>query len=310
MSIAPFPVQPDLTAIAIAYKNAALIADDVLPRVPVEAQTFKYLKHTLADTFTVPQTLVGRTGKPGEVEFSATEETSATFDHGLDHPIPQADIDNAPPNYRPVDRGVEGTADLIALGREKRTADLVFTAANYPSANKVTLAGNDQLSDYTNSDPLAVFNTALDAPVMRPNIAVFGHQAWTKIRMHPKLIKAVFGPNASDGMLTREQFRNLFELEEVLIGQSRLNTAKKGQAVSLGRVWGKCGAFLLRDRLAATQGGRPTFGLTGEWGTRQAGAEPDKSISVRGGQRVRVYESVRELITASDLGYLITDIVA
>ncbi|MDF5968633.1 hypothetical protein P4117_06675 [Pseudomonas aeruginosa] len=35
------------------------------------------------------------------MEFSATDETSSTEDHGLDAPVPQADIDNAPTNYNP-----------------------------------------------------------------------------------------------------------------------------------------------------------------------------------------------------------------
>ncbi len=49
---AAFPIQPELTAIAIAYKNRSLIADQVLPRVPVGKQDFKYLKFNLADGFT------------------------------------------------------------------------------------------------------------------------------------------------------------------------------------------------------------------------------------------------------------------
>ncbi|MGH2845433.1 MAG: phage capsid protein, partial [Thermoleophilaceae bacterium] len=78
MATAPFPVQPYLTAIAIAYRNPVLIADEVLPRVPVGVQDFKYLKHNLADGFTIPDTKVGRRAKPNEVEFQATETSAST----------------------------------------------------------------------------------------------------------------------------------------------------------------------------------------------------------------------------------------
>ncbi len=37
---APFPINPALMAIAIAYHNAQMIADEVLPRVPVGKQEF------------------------------------------------------------------------------------------------------------------------------------------------------------------------------------------------------------------------------------------------------------------------------
>lgn len=101
MSNAPFPIDPELTAIAIAYRNGRMISDEVLPRVPVGKQEFKFWKYDLAQGFTVPETLVGRKSKPNEVEFSATDETGSTEDHGLDAPVPQADIDNAPTNYNP-----------------------------------------------------------------------------------------------------------------------------------------------------------------------------------------------------------------
>jgi len=53
MSKANFPVNPVLTAIAIAYRNRRMIADDVLPRTDVGKQEFKYLQHDLGEGFTV-----------------------------------------------------------------------------------------------------------------------------------------------------------------------------------------------------------------------------------------------------------------
>jgi hypothetical protein len=128
MSKFPFPVDPVMTAVVVAYSNKLLIADEVLPRVPVGKKEFKYFKHTLEEGFTVPNTLVGRKSKPNQVEFSATEETSSCADHGLDDPIPQDDIEEAPANYNPLNRAAEGLMDLILLDREVRTAGLVFDA--------------------------------------------------------------------------------------------------------------------------------------------------------------------------------------
>ena len=46
MAIRPFPIDPKLTAIAIAYRNpdVVLIADSVLPRTPT-SQEFKWLEY-------------------------------------------------------------------------------------------------------------------------------------------------------------------------------------------------------------------------------------------------------------------------
>jgi hypothetical protein len=306
---APFPIQPELTAIAIAYRNPRLIADDVLPRVPVGTQQFKYMKHAMAEGFTVPDTKVGRRSRPNEVGFSATEVTDSTKDYGLDDPIPQADIDNAPPNYNLLGRATEGIMDLVALDREIRSAALVFDATQYATANKITLSGTSQFSDFVNSDPLGVIMTGLDACIMRPNIAVLGRAVFSKLCMHPKVVKAVLGNSGDSGIVQRKAIADLFELEEVLVGEGWVNTARKGQAATISRVWGKHMALLRRDRNAGPMNG-VTFGFTAQFGSQIAGSIPDKDIGLRGGQRVRAGESVKEVITANDLGYMIVDAVA
>jgi len=310
MANAPFPIQPALTAIATRFRNEAMIADMVLPRVPVAAQEFKYFAHTMAEDFTLPDTRVGRRSRPNEVEFTATELTSATEDFALDDPIPMADLMNAPANMDPEGRSVEGIANLLALDREVRAANLVFNTNSYATGNKATLSGTSQWSDFTNSNPIDAMLIAMDAMVMRPNIAVFGRAVWTKLSQHPRICKAVFGNNTDAGIVTRQQLAALLELSEVIVGEGWVNTAKRGQTPTMTRVWGKLGALLHRDGQADTRGNRTTFGFTAQFGDRVAGSIEDRDIGMRGGRRVRVGESVRELITNNTLGYLFIDAVA
>lgn len=309
---ASFPIQPQLTAIALAYRNKRLIADDVLPRVGVSSPDFKYLKHTMAEGFTLPDTKVGRRSAPNEVEFSATEASASTQDYGLDDPVPNSDIEaaqSAGAGVDPVARATEGVTNLIALDREVRAATLVFDANQYAAANKATLSGTSQWSDFANSDPTTAILNAMDGMVMRPNIMIIGQAVFTKLRTHPKVVQAFYGNAATAGVVPREFLAQLLELEAVYVGEGFLNTAKKGQAATMARVWGKHCALIYRDQLADTQRGT-TFGFTAEFGSRVAGAEYDSKIGLRGGQRVRVGESVKEVITANDLGYLFTNAVA
>jgi hypothetical protein len=311
--VAPFPVTPELQAVALAYRNDKMIGDGVLPRIPVGLQNFKYLSYPKGTFFTVPETKVGRKGQPNTVEFDATEVDSSTQDHGLDDEVPIADIDNAraqPGMPDPLKRATEGLTELIVLAREKRVADLVFDAAQYAGANKVQLAGNDQWNvDHADSDPIADIMTALDAVLMRPNVMVIGRAAFTKLAMHKKIVKATYGDNTDAGIARRQDIAALFELEEILVGEGWINTAKKGQAANLVRVWGKHAALIHRNKSADTQRGT-TFGFTAQWGSRIAGSEYDGKIGLRGGQRVRAGESVKELLMANDLGYFIQDAVA
>lgn len=308
---APFPIDPVLTGITLAYRNQRYIADEVLPRTaPFAKQEFKYNKWDKAEGFTIPNTRVGRRGAPTEVEFSATEETASTEDYGLDDPIPQTDIDNARGSLDPVAHATEMLTDLILLDREKRVADIVFAAGTYPTGNKATLSGTSQWSDST-SDPIAAISDALDVPLIRPNVMVIGRSAWTVLRRHEKILQAVARiGGATAGIAARQAVAELFELEDILVGESFVNTAKKGQTASFSRVWGKHCALLYRDRLAQGTDGRITFGWTAQYGTRISGQEPDSKIGLRGGTRVRVGESVKEVISAADLGYLFTNAVA
>jgi len=319
----PFPVDATLTTIAVGYRNPAysFIGRRVLPPLAVLSESFKWTKYPLGEGFSVPDTLVSRKGQPGQVEFTATEESGSVNDYGLDDAIPYSDIEQAErlraerrSNVDPEAMAAQGLTNLIELAREVRCAAVVQDAANYVAARKVTLVGTDQLSAYATSDPYGVIDTALDGLLVhRGNTLVMGQPVWAKLKRHPKLIEAVKGGLNEEGAITRAQFAELFELkpENVLIGEALLNTAKKGQAAALSRVWGKKLAALFIDpSKQAADDNTLTFGFTAELGGRVAGSIEDQDIGLKGGKRVRVGESVKEFVCAPDLGYLVTDVIA
>lgn len=311
----PFTPSPQYTAIALAYQNKELIADQVLPRTPVGERSFKWDLHTKAERFTVPNTRVGRKGVPDEVEFTATEQTSSVNDYGLDDVVPMEDIESArsKPGLDPLGRATEGVTELIALDRELRVASIVFAAATYPAGNKATLSGTSQWSDTANSDPVDAILAAQEGMLMKPNVMVLGSQVAYKLRRHPKVVAAYVpaGGNASvGGIVPLQALADLFEVERVVVGRAWYNTAKVGQTASLSRIWGKHCALLRINPLAGVRGNNIAFGMTAEYGTRFAGTMDEPKVGLRGAKRVRVGETVKELVTASDCGYFFENAVA
>jgi hypothetical protein len=301
----PIPIIPFLTSISVNYRNSRLIADEVLPRVQVGKQDFRYLQYALGDQFTVPNTLVGRTSKPGQAEFGATALTASTRDYALDNPIPNIDIENAAgTGYDPEARGTEVTTNLILLDREVRAASLVFNAANYAAANKVTLTY--PWDDDVNSTPIKDITGALDSMIMRPNIMVVGQAVATALQTNPEILKAYFGNLGDSGIVPTSFLAQLFGLDAFLVGQGWLNTSKPGQTPVVQRVWGNLAALIYRDSLASADQG-VSFGLTAQFGSRIAGRIIDQDLGMRGGVRLRIGESVKELITAPNLGYLFSN---
>lgn len=304
---APFPIDDVLVGVTLAYKNAEMVADMVLPRVQVGKKEFKYNVYTKDEPFTVPQTLVGRKGRPNEVEFTMSESASYTYDYGLDDVIPNDDIANAQGRFDPRGRAVEGLTDLILLDREVRVASTVFNASNH--ANNTTLSGTTQWSDFTNSNPIDAVMASLDIPMMRPNVLVMGQAVWTKFRQHPKVVSAILGNNGTSGVVDRRAVAALLEIEEIIVGQGWYNTAKKGQTASYSRIWGKHCAAIYRNKNADNQRGI-TWGFTAQFQDRIAGSIPEPKVGLRGGERIRVGESVRELVIANDVSYFWQNAVA
>jgi hypothetical protein len=301
----PFPTDARLTAIALAYRNPdiALISDLVLPRTEADAE-FKWLEYDLAQGFTLPDTKVGRKSKPNEVEFTATEHTDKVDDFGLDDLVPNEDIDDDNQGVDPLGTAAGYLSGLLALGREQRVASLVFNTANH--TNNTTLAAGSRWDD-DDIDPVESIGNGLDVPVMRPNLAVFGQTTWTKLRRNPFIVKAIKGQLAS-GQVSRQEFAEFFELQDVYVGQGFVNTAKKGQVAAMSRVWGKHAAFIYRDRTAGPQAG-VTYGFTATKGAKISGQIAEPTIGLSGSVRVRTGERLKEVICAKDLSYFVQNAV-
>lgn len=315
---APFTVQPRLTQIAMAVKPQGMIADMVCPRMPVPAEKFIYTKMSTDEAFTIPDTRVGRTGQPNQVEFGGVDVTDSTEDFGLDDPVPNKDIKNAVgTNYDPQAAAAERVALLVQLAREQRVSNLYFTLGNYAAALRSTLSGTSQWSDYANSDPVTAILTMFDTMLVRPNVGIMGRAVWTKLRMHPKVVAAVLnnsgglGGSGAVGVIQRKAVADLLELDDIYVGESFYNTSKKGQAAAYNRLWGKHVTFARIDKAVRDpRAGLPTFAFTAQWGDQVAGTIQDSNIGLEGGVKIRVGEHVKELIAFQDVGCFFQNAVA
>lgn len=308
MTTTPFPRDTQLTAIAIAYKNpdVTLIADSVFPRVPVGRQEFSYYSYPDAQSFTVPDTRIGEKSAFPRVELAGSKLTARTEDFGLEIPLTASDVSEAPTGVDPKAKATEQAMNLTLLDREIRVANLAFSAAQYPASNKDTLAGADQWSDIT-SDPLTAMLDGMDQCLIRPNTIVFGHEVWSALSAHPKLVKAA-GSDTGEGRITRQRLAELLEVNEVLVGSSWFNTVKPNKTAALARAWGKAALAFFRDRTVTTAGGL-TFGITAQFGSRIAGSK-EVDMGLRGGTVVRAGESVKELILATRAAFFWDSAVA
>ncbi|MBB4268282.1 capsid protein [Roseospira visakhapatnamensis] len=300
------------TAIAIAYSNPAhtLIADEVMPRRPVSGLKFKWTSYPIEQSYTIPDTRVGRRSQVRTMEIRGEEHDGSCEDFGLAVPLDNDTIREAERSgFDPRGQRTEVATNVVTLDREQRVAGTVFSAGSYANGLAAVLSGTDQFSDYTNSDPYGGLMDMLNACLLRPNTLVFGQTAWTKVRRHPKLVQAIKGQPVTEGVISRQELAELLEVQQVVVGMGRANVNRPGQAVSLSYLWGPHIAGLFIDPTASPESGGMTWGLTAQFGTRVSGTKA-VDMGLRGGEYVRVGETVKELIIAKHAGFLLEDVVA
>ncbi|MDH4101731.1 MAG: hypothetical protein OEV28_14295, partial [Nitrospirota bacterium] len=201
---------------------------------------------------------------------------------------------------------------LLDVAQEKRVADIVFTAASYPTGNKVTLSGTGQWSDPA-SNPINDIQNAIEGCFMRANTLIFGIDTWLKLRQHQKILDAVKAAtrlqgSSGGGLVTQSEVAGLFDVERVLIGRSRYISTKEGQTPTYTRLWGKHAAALY---VAPSPGIKTiTFGATFSETNRITMRDFDPKRGVKGAHYLKVAWNSDEKVIASDLGYMVENAVA
>ena len=305
----PFPVDPYLTSIAIAYQNPAnsYIADLILPKISVPKREFKYLTYPKGQLFTVPETLVGRKSIPNEVDFSSSQAYGGVTDYGLDDVVPLDDVNEASgTTLNPINDAVEGLTELLTLDREVRVATMLNDASNYGGNTTAIGSTSGDKWDDSGSNPLSVIKDILTNMFVRPNTIVMSNKLWNVLSAHPTIITALYGVNRTTGTVSTQQLAQLLEVQNIYVGTSWINSVNPGQGVTLKRVWNDDNLIMLYINSQANTQRGITFGYTAEYMTRFSGRIQEPKIGLKGGVRVRVGESLGEFVTCQDAGYLIT----
>ncbi|QPG06555.1 hypothetical protein IT774_05120 [Salinimonas marina] len=306
----PFVPESRLTAIAIGVRNSAFIADEVAPRADTGGTAeFKWTEYNPEETFTIPNTLVGRRSRTNDVEFTATQKNDAVEDYGLSDLIPYEDVMKAQnhPAFDPEGMATSKLSELVALDREKRVADRVMSAANY--ANSEVITAGDKWTAST-SKPIAQIVDAMNSMLVTPNIMVLGRaEAWA-LRQNPQIIKAYNGSLGDEGLVPLNFIRELFGLEKIVVGESKFNAARKGQPMTLTQLWSG-GASLIYQKPMAQLRDDLTFMLTAEWGGKVAARQElgAGEVGIRGGVRVTVGDSVKEVLISKEAGFFLQGVV-
>lgn len=303
-----------LSEVALGYRPEGFIADMIFPVVDVMHQSDLYVIWSRADRLRVHDTKRSPATEAKRIEESVSSDTYYANNYALKSSIPIEDFKNADPIY--LDNLNTGKTELVMDGLmldwEVRVANKVTSGSNVGSYSAVGSAWND---GGAGSDPLGDINTMLDnvqfSTGKRPNRLTFGLKAWQVFRRHPDVRNIIFGTNNGGGYPSVAQIKDLFEVEEVMVGGAFQNTAGEGLPENLSAIWDD--HVLAHYTPLSPQKERPSFAYSFRWnqpGLPNFQVERHPYDTKKKAQDLEVGYYQDEKITGSEYGFLLTNVTS
>lgn len=242
-----------LTNVSNALVPEGYVSEDLLPVITAKQKTGKLAKYG-NNHLRIEHSLVGGRGGYRRVEPITRSSTSYSVEsHGLESIVTEDDYSNVELPYKAEEDEVLGLTTQIWLGKEQALADTVLSTALV--TQNQTLAGTSQFSDFANSDPLAVFQTARNTVRvgcgLPPNAAVMDWATINVLAYSPQILDALGYSKNRAGQLSEEELAKAMGIERLYVARSVYNSSKEGQSDSLAAVWGKDILFFRAPEKAA-----------------------------------------------------------
>jgi len=231
-----------LSNMAIAYRPEGMIGDLIAPVVSVQKQSDSYWVFAVQDAFRTEDDKRAPGDEAKRISRSISTDTFFCDNYALKDHIPYEDLENADAATVVTERSAraEWIKDRLMLNKELRVAQQCTSGSNVGSYSAIASGW----TDYTNADPIADINTAInnveDLTGYRPNRIVFGGYAWRHFRENSGVIDRVYGiagQGSPTRLVSRENAKAIFEVEQILVGGAYYSSTEEGQAASLSQLW-------------------------------------------------------------------------
>lgn len=199
----------------------------------------------------------------------------------------------------------------VALGYEKRVADLVMSAAasGFTATNSAVAYTEANIATIDLARDVTAGKEYLEARGVSPDglSMVLSNTVWNRLRRSTKLLSYVFGNtnNMGNQKLSLAQVAEALEIKEIIVGGRSLNGGKKG-TLNLVNPWGT--STVLLAHLESGDFNAGGIGRTITWTEDADGlyvSETYRDEKIRS-DVVRVRQNTVEKIIDTNEGYLIT----
>lgn len=237
-------VDPLLTNLSVGYRNAAYIADQIAPLVPVVQQSSVIPNFNQSFWFRDGAHL-RKAGTKSRGGGFTTDNSAKYFADRFSFRY-EYDDDTAGNVQSPYDldrSGTEFVTDKMQMRREIAFATDFFKTGVW-GADKVGGSDFTQWNDYGGSAPLvdvAAYMDDVEGRIGREaNKGVIGKQGLLQLKWHPDVMDTI--KYTQKAIATVDLIASLMGIDALLVGRAIYTTSKEGTAeasVTYSRIWGK-----------------------------------------------------------------------
>lgn len=236
-------VQDDkfLTSLSVQYANDEYIGLMLMPHAPVPQISGLYPIYNEESRFEGPDDeMLGRSEANEIDEGDRDEGTYKCKPRALKNVLDWVTMQNA---AAPLNEMVDLTmalADVVAIKREKRIADVMTTSGNYASSNVIPIAAGDRFDSAGGGDPIGVLQD-MNARLWKGRGPARTYwwgslEVWNVLARHPAILD--LSKHTVQGLATPRAVAEYFGWDGVLVSQARRRTSRKGQTATYGRMYG------------------------------------------------------------------------
>ena len=299
----PYVANETLTGLAIAYNPTGLIGDKILTHTQVDTPEFKYRYYEKGQFLTTKDTEIGEYGEPIEEEFAYKEklESISVYAHMTKLSVRHLHANTSEANKEA--KRVMFSKNKLKLAGEVRLANLLRDKSIY-EGNSLELTAQNNFSVST-TKVIKTIQGCKDKMYNRANTVVMSSRTLSQLRTCPQIVTSLKGKEVEDGMVSVEFLKNeVFGVDNILVGQGRVNTTKRGQNVNLSYIWGNDIILAYVDEAADIDCGL-TFGQRAIYKPYSVQTFSDAKPGAEGVVHYKSVEEYKDFITCPDCGYII-----
>ncbi|MCW1885626.1 hypothetical protein OKA04_12880 [Luteolibacter flavescens] len=226
-------LNPVLTGLASRFiATQPTVGLRIAPVLNSQIHAAQYYVYDPANHYNVPTNIQRAPSSPFKrLKSSLSSDTFLCKDYGVEEPIDKMQLQMFSSIFAADRSGMDRAVNVVLLNHEIRVRDMArgVTQTSTPAVKwnaqaNTTIVGDIEMAKAVIRAQIGVI----------PNMLTLPYDVFVALRQAPEL-RAYY--QNTDGLVTIEQMKVLFGVEEIVVSGAIINGANEGQAASLADIW-------------------------------------------------------------------------